>query len=222
MPPNTFQWYRNGQPINGATQPGFDAVIDGSYLVQVDNGGTMYTSDSVTVVVNPLPAVSYTVDASQDTVCLNSAVITLTGAAPPTGIFLGDAVDSAGNFNPSAAVSGPNIVTYSVTNVYGCTATVSQTIIAKLCTGIEVTEAGLQVNIYPNPASTSMSIETDSKLIGGSVEVYDVLGNVVAKETITNVKSNLSVANFASGLYNIRLYNASQKQVAAAKISVAH
>ncbi len=222
MPPNTYQWYRNGQPINGATQPGFDAVIDGNYLVQVDNGGTLYNSDSVTVVVNPLPAVSYTVDASQDTVCLNSAIITLTGATPPTGIFSGDAVDSAGNFNPSAAVSGPNDVTYSVTNVYGCTANVTQIIFAKLCTGIAITDEGLQVNIYPNPASTFMIIEVDSKLIGGSVEVFDVLGNVVAKETITNQKSNLSVANFASGLYSIRLYNASKKQVAAAKISVTH
>ena len=222
MPPNTYQWYRNNMPVNGASGPGFDAVVDGHYFVEVNNGGTLYTSDSVHVTVNPLPAVSYTVDASQDTVCLNSAVFTLTGATPPTGMFSGDAVDSLGQFNPSAAVAGPNDVTFSVTNVYGCTANVTQTIFATLCTGIEMLEDGLHVNIYPNPASTFMIIEADSKLIGGSFEVYDAAGKLVSKEIITNVKSNLSVANFASGLYNVRLYNTAKKQVAGAKISVAH
>ncbi len=221
MPPNTYQWFRNDVPVNAAAAPQFFSVTEGTYYVQVTNGGNVYTSDSMHITLNPLPAVSYTVAASQDTVCLNSAVITLTGATPPTGIFIGDAVDSAGNFNPSAAVAGPNDVTYSVTNVYGCTASVTQVIFARLCTGIEVLEEGLKVNIYPNPAADFMTIETDQKLIGGSIEVFDALGKLVLSETITSAKSNLNVGVLNTGLYTVRLLNTAKKAMANAKIGIA-
>ena len=104
-PNNTYQWYRNGQPIGGAMQPGIDPVADGTYYLEVTAAGTVYTSDSVQVFVNPLPTVSYTVDAAQDTLCKTSGSIALTGGSPVNGVYSGSAVTND-HFNPASAATG--------------------------------------------------------------------------------------------------------------------
>jgi hypothetical protein len=221
IPNNSYQWYRNNTLISGAINPGFRALTPGNYYVQVTSGGIVYTSDTVKVLFHALPNVTYTVPASQDTLCSTANAFTLTGASPSGGFFTGNGVDSAGNFDPTFANLGLNPVTYSYTDNFGCTAEATQNIFVKLCTGIDVLEEGLQVNIYPNPARNNVVIETQQKMIGGSIEVYDVDGKLVIRELITNLKSNLSVAQLPSGLYQIRLVNTNNTMVANAKISVA-
>jgi hypothetical protein len=222
LPGNTFQWYKDNVALTGAMAPGFDALASGSYYVKVNRGGTFYTSDTVNVLFRSLPAVNYTLPASQDTFCSSASAVVLTGVSPSGGFFTGSAVDSAGNFDPSFASVGLNPVTYSFTDNFGCTASVTRNILVRVCTGIDVLEAGLSVNIYPNPANSFIIVETEQKLIGGTIDVYDVDGKLVMKEAIANAKSNLNVAQLPSGLYQIRLVNAANRTVADAKISVAH
>lgn len=218
---DTVQWFKNNVAISGETLPQYNALTAGTYSLQVKHQGTVYTSDSVVLTVNSLPAVSFTLSASQDTVCLNSASFVLNGVAPSGGLYYGDLVDTvSGSFSP--VVPGLSPVTYSVTNNFGCTATVTQNVLVKVCTGIEVLEEGLKVNIYPNPASNFMIVEADQKLIGGNIEIYDVVGKLVLKETIASAKSNLNLSSFAEGVYTIRLTNAAKKAVANSKVSVAH
>ncbi len=54
----TYQWYRNGTIINGATTASYEANQSGSYTVSITLGPNNAVSDPVTVTVNTLPSIS--------------------------------------------------------------------------------------------------------------------------------------------------------------------
>ena len=83
-----------------------------SYIFTDPNGCTDSTSQSVTI--NPLPVVSFT--GLDPKYCDYDAPATLVGTpAGATGVFSGNGV-SGGSFDPSLAVTGTNVVTYTYTN----------------------------------------------------------------------------------------------------------
>ncbi len=55
----TYQWYRNGSPISGATNSSLDVTTSGDYKLQVTGiNGCKNTSDITTVTANPLPSLA--------------------------------------------------------------------------------------------------------------------------------------------------------------------
>src|SRR5262249_15941990 len=50
-----YQWMKNGNTINGATQSSYTAKKTGYYTVHIDNGSCDDISDSLQVTVNALP-----------------------------------------------------------------------------------------------------------------------------------------------------------------------
>lgn len=54
----TYQWYKNGSIINGATAASYEANQSGSYTVSITLGPNNAVSDPVTVTVNTLPSIS--------------------------------------------------------------------------------------------------------------------------------------------------------------------
>lgn len=88
------------------------------------DGGGCTGSVSQSVVVNPLPTVTF---AAQSGVCVNGSSFSLSGGSPAGGNYSGPGV-SAGVFNPSSAGVGVHTLTYSYTNGNGCTNTASTTI----------------------------------------------------------------------------------------------
>jgi len=71
----------------------------------------------------------------------------------------------------------------------------------------------------PNPSNNYVVVEAD-KLAGGSIEVFDLLGQPVLKENITGLRTALNVRRLPAGNYAVRLVNASKKVVANAQISI--
>ena len=94
----TYEWYKDGSIISGATLSSFTATQSGNYTVKVINGVANATSLATVVVVNPIPVLT---NFSTTTICSNSNIyLTLTSNIPSS--FIWNAID-----NPS--VSGESI-----------------------------------------------------------------------------------------------------------------
>ncbi|MCO5279620.1 MAG: T9SS type A sorting domain-containing protein [Chitinophagales bacterium] len=58
-----------------------------------------------------------------------------------------------------------------------------------------------KLNVYPNPTSSLLSVETNVKV--DIIVVYDVIGSVVARIQNPMLKQDIDFSLFASGMYNI-------------------
>ncbi|MCF8297277.1 MAG: hypothetical protein K9J13_07025, partial [Saprospiraceae bacterium] len=123
-------------------------------------GCTNMTTQNTTV--NPLPTVSFSGLAA--TYCANAPSVTLTGS-PSGGTFSGTGI-SGNTFNPVSAGSGTHSITYSYTNVNGCTNTANQSVtvfplptvsFSGLAAGYCITDPSVTLSGSPNGGSFSGS-----------------------------------------------------------------
>jgi hypothetical protein len=87
--------------------------------------------------------------------------------------------------------------------------------------GIATTPNGIgairesKLAIYPNPAVGSFLLETDA--VDATVTITDLVGKVVFEKVLAGDKMNISVADFNTGIYIVRIQgkneNASRKLV---------
>ncbi|MBK7570143.1 MAG: SBBP repeat-containing protein [Bacteroidetes bacterium] len=170
----SYSW----SPANGLSSL-TDSVVSAAptsttiYTVTASNGSGCTASQTLTIIVNQLPTVTFS---SPATVCDNSAPVTLTTGSPSGGTYSGTGV-SAGAFNPATAGIGTTTLTYSYTNVNNCTASATAPI--SVIAGPAVTHAAL------NPICQGASLFT---LTGGSPA-----GGVYSGTGVINGKFNPSV-----------------------------
>lgn len=95
------------------------------------NGNGCTNTSTQTVIVNPLPVISFIGLATA--YCVDAPSATLTGSQAPLGSFSGAGITDNGNgtatFNPATATSGgPYTITYSFTDANGCSNTTTQSV----------------------------------------------------------------------------------------------
>ena len=62
------------------------------------------------------------------------------------------------------------------------------------------------INIYPNPANATLNVDVPSQMKGqSSMELYNVLGRKIYSKNITELTSSISISNWNSGVYLIRI-----------------
>jgi hypothetical protein len=115
---------------------------------------------------------------SADTICSQAGTITLFGS-PAGGTYSGSGVK--GNyFYPDSAQLKNNLITYSYTNSYGCTSTITDSIYVKNCLGIEqLSVVSGKWSVFPNPGTGKFTVQLSVVSGQWSVEVYNVLGQAV-------------------------------------------
>ena len=119
---NTYQWQLNNININNANSSSYFASASGTYRVLITNlYGCTTISNSITVVVNPLPVIS--VSATPASICLGSASTLMANSCANSTWF-------PGNFLGCPSVSPNNTTTYTVvvTDVNGCSNSATQVI----------------------------------------------------------------------------------------------
>jgi len=161
----------SGPGINGNL---FDPLVAGTggphiitYAYTDINGCS--NSGTMAVVVNPLPAVDFT--GLPVSVCINASDIVLTGF-PAGGIFAGPGI-SGDVFSPANAGSGGSIpVTYTYTDNYGCSNSITKYILVHALPVVGIT--GLNAIYCPNaPAANISGFPT-----GGLFSGPGITGNV--------------------------------------------
>ncbi len=114
----------------GVTDGYFDpaGLSPGSYLLTYAFIDTAGCSGSVTnsITVADPPVVLF--DFSFAPICSDVLPFSLTGGFPAGGVYSGAGVDALGVFHPSNVPFGFNLITYTYTNSYGCSKSVTDTI----------------------------------------------------------------------------------------------
>lgn len=189
--------------------------LTGSSVVVFPSTSTTYTvtgtdangcSNTATmpITVNPLPNVS--MNAQSTATCVTLNVDPLTGT-PSGGTFSGTGV-SGNNFDPSAAGTGTFTITYTFTDVNGCTNTATTQITVNSCTGIEYTQTPPAFDIYPNPFSDAVTVEFGQADVY-KVEICNVVGEIVYSSTLKTQHSDIHLGQLGSGVYFIKVSSGS-------------
>jgi uncharacterized repeat protein (TIGR03803 family) len=204
----SFQWYKNGTVISGATGTSYTiaAVVAGdvaSYTCSVMNGCSNSTSSGAALSLNPAPAVSFNRPSGLDTLCSNGAPVALSGGSPTSGTYSGAGV-TGGNIDPSMASLGNNTITYSFTNGSGCTGTAQTQIYVKSCapTGIVTPQMPLALGVYPNPCDGTLHVTIEGGV--SSLEIYNSFGQIVYKNMEYVGTTVLELGNLPNGVYLLK------------------
>jgi hypothetical protein len=197
-------------PLVVITQTAASAV----YTVMAQSAGCTAVKE-VTVSINPLPSVSVT--ASKPTVCTNATggtAVALTGS-PAGGVYSGPNV-SGSNFTPGSA-AGTFTAVYSYTNTStGCSNTANTSIIVANCTGFSSPTANASLMVFPNP-SLHGKLKLSHLYGTNTIEVINVLGQVVLKAQSNQEEVELDLSHQANGNYFIKV-SASDGSVKTVKI----
>ncbi len=168
------------------------------------NGCTSADSVIMTVFANP----TVTASASPATVCIDDADVVLTGS-PAGGSFTGTSV-TGNNFDPSVGVGSYPIV-YNYTDVNGCSGLANTSVQVNACVGIDEVSTE-EFALFPNPSTGVFNLNLPEA--GSTVEVVDVLGNVIlAKNINTAGTTQLDLSSQPNGVYFVRVTNGTSKEV---------
>ena len=200
--PYTFQWLLNGNNIGGATAFSYTATASGNYSVVVDSLGCSDTSNVITVTVNSLPIVS--INAIPAFINYFASPLTLTGN-PSGGTFSGSGI-TGNSFNPTTAGLGSHSILYNYTDGNSCSnsATVSTIIIDAVLTGIAPPNNVNTVKIYPNPASTHITIDNGNyvSMAGYTIRIDNNLSQTVFTQPINQASFYVDLSSWTvNGLY---------------------
>ncbi|WP_254448752.1 S8 family serine peptidase [Spirosoma rhododendri] len=190
----TYQWYRNGTAISGATSSTLAAGTAGSYVVQVSNSCLPVRSAAVTVTTNAGIA----------------PIITATGFTLTT-----NAVSNIQWLLNGVAISGANSATYVVTqtgrysvrgSVNGCGELTADDVYLTILAA-EPTSAAGELLVYPNPASKLVTIKlsTDATLKTlPTAQLVDLQGRTLKAVTLqrsgTIYMSEVDVSTLPAGM----------------------
>ncbi len=173
-------------------------LTSGSYTVTyTDVNGCSATSAATTVVVNPLPIVSF---AAMGTLCDYNAPLTLTGGVPAGGSYSGTGV-SAGSFNPTTAGFGNHTLTYTYTDGNGCTNSANSDVLVDDCAAIDELAENV-ITLFPNPTFGVVNIVSSVKAIE-NIRIFDATGRLVNELNGNNANSiTINMIEYAQGVYN--------------------
>ena len=181
----------------------FNPSATSTYIVTgIDSNGCS-GMDSISITVNPLPAVTYSIAASM--ICVDDANMTLTAGTPAGGTWSGTGV-SGNSFDPSVPGAGMAVITYAYTDSLGCTGTASDSIIVDPCTGIATKGVVADVNIYPNPNEGQFTIQLPAAPASPvQVEIMNELGQLIDAFTMTGTTKEVSISQLEGGVYFVRI-----------------
>ncbi len=174
-------------------------------LVQ-DNNGCMGISDTVCVIVNYLPN-AHIGFVSDNNVC-EGGCDTLFGI---DNIFLGNSfLWSTGSTDISILACDEGIYSLTVTdNATGCTASSSDTID---CTNSINELAEEDFTLYPNPATTTLTLNTDFK--NAQLNILNAQGQLVFHSTfdvhLASGETAFDISSLSSGIYFLNLTDGTQ------------
>lgn len=204
--------------LGAATYNWMPGSLTGATVVDVPSSSTTYTvtgtdsngcsnSATVSVTVNTPPVVTVTLPT--DTFCDVDGPTILSGGSPAGGVYSGPGV-SAGSFDPSSVGAGTYVITYTHTDINGCSDSAAQSVVVDICSGMQETNNGIVISTVPNPNNGEFVLTFDIvKADDYVLEIHNALGQIVYSEqlnTFSGTYSNkIDLRESGHGAYTIRL-----------------
>ena len=214
----TYQWYKDGSSISGATTPSLmiasaSASDAGSYHVILTNNCASVQSESATITVAPAP----TIEEQPKATTLNAGQ-TLTLSVTAVGPDLTYQWQRNGTDVPAPAGTKATLVIESVTTdhqgSYACIVTsscgtkTSDMASVSITTSVDEEDANgrMMFSIAPQPALDYISVTMVNGSTLTSVAVYDMHGQIVVQANYAEAsEATVSTSALASGVYSLVL-----------------
>ena len=195
-PGDTYVWNTT------ATTAQITVTDTGTYYVAVTNSAACTAFDTIHIGLSPVPSVSLGPDI---VICHgDSASI---GTTIPGDTYLW----STAATTPAIWVTDTGNYSVIITNSYGCSGTDTIHVSYSLLCGDAVANFtnGNTISIYPNPASESITIQSNGINKIHRITLYNELGTkVYDKASGKSQGSNqIDISTFAAGIYMIRIEN---------------
>ncbi|BDS12132.1 LamG-like jellyroll fold domain-containing protein [Aureispira anguillae] len=157
---------------------------------------------STVLTVNPLPNVSLA-GFTPDTLCHDEAAIALPVGTPVGGTYSGTGV-SGTTFDPAVSGIGMHYVLYSFTDANNCIGVDSTSIKVVVCLGVTQTSVIENIQVYPNPASSTVVIEMDAlEQVDLTLKIINAVGQTVKSIVIpaNTQQVQIDITDLEEGLY---------------------
>ena len=187
-----YQWYFNGSPISGATNPSHIVYLSGIYkVVAINPTGCVSFSDTLTAVYcNPFVTPNISMNAS------NALVLSNYPASSTISWYVdGVLLQNQSNDTILPMINGNYSV--EITDPFGCSYNTSDFLI-----DVSLAENTVgQWLIYPNPVSDVLTIQVEEKMIGSRCSVMDLNGRTIQSFSIDESTTLFHVGDIPSGTY---------------------
>ncbi len=195
-PAYTFLW------SNSAITEDITAVIAGTYFCTISDANGCTATYGETLSDPNAPTV--TLSLPLDTVCVADAMFVLTGESPSAGTFSGPGV-SVGMFDPTTAGVGTHAISYTFTDINGCTGSTSDSIYVDICLDANAPTVSSTFTVYPNPNNGTFTLQLNNTS-AADVMIYDVQGKLVSTQKVNSNNTQITIAE--SGMYMITVITA--------------
>ncbi len=180
------------------------AGTDSIYYTYTGTCGTTTATQAIQVNALPVVTVDY-VSAGISIICEFASAVTLSGGSPAGGTYSGTGVfsNTIGSGTP-----GTFAITYTYTDVNGCTNSAFDSITIEDCPGVHQLTMDNEITIYPNPANGAFTIASTNTKIE-NIKVVNLLGEEILAVTPNN-QSTIINNQFTKGIYFVQVTDANK------------
>lgn len=206
----SYEWSTGDFTASTTVSP----ISDAQYTVTVTDANGCTATDLVNIYVVTIPAV--TIDPIAAQYCVSDPVVTLSGT-PAGGTFGGVGV-TGNTYDPSNGQYGSSSITYTVTDINGCSNTVSTNVDLVYCTGIDEPIFSESVSVYPNPFTNEVFVSFEAAYdYTITIRMHDMLGQTVSEQQVQIVGGSNEIKldvndNLAGGVYFVELQSLNENR----------
>jgi hypothetical protein len=182
----------NGQVLSAA----------GEYIDTITNAAGCDSVITLALAIDTPVAVHW--PATVDTVWAHSNDLLLT-ATPAGGTYSGTGV-SGNIFYPDSATGGPNLISYTYQDQYGCISTATRTYYLLYPEGVSGIALANAISLYPNPANDLLTAQSDLFSSNDSRPiVVDIAGqSIPVPADVDNNRIILHTGSLSAGMYMVK------------------
>lgn len=177
----TYQWYRSGITLVGATNATYNTDKKGAYYVVASNGTCSWTSPVATVNTYAQPTAAIQARLGLDACTYGSVVLKATGGTGSYAWYKDGSV-LAGVTTKLISVTDEGSYAVEITNANGCADMSAPVTVTNSCKLGQQVESNYAISVFPNPASGDFKVQLtmNSNFSGiAQIEVINLLGQVV-------------------------------------------
>ena len=194
----SIQWYRNNNPVNGATDTVYFAANAGTYFVRVNNSNGCGNSLPVIVQVKDNPV--------KPPINWSTPIFSTTAGYPHYQWWFND-VSIAGSDSNSFRATQTGEYKVTVFDSMGCRTTSDSFMLRVLAVG-DIVIGESKLRYYPNPVQTVLNIEVSNPFVNKlKAELYDVSGKLVYTQLLNQTNNQLSLQKLPTGFYQLVIHN---------------